>query len=125
MTHVNAGAIAAQTDVITMVGKTWTFTQTGCLGVSLDENIEMITDSVAFLKGEGREVIYDAEHFFDGWKANSDYAARTIVAAAQAGASLIVCCDTNGGTLPEEIVSTRSRRKPPSKRQGSALHSPP
>lgn len=97
--------IAAQTEVITMVGKTWDFHATDVLGVSLDENIEMITDSVAFLKGEGREVIYDAEHFFDGWKANSDYAARTIVAAAQAGASLIVCCDTNGGTLPEEIVS--------------------
>ena len=65
----------------------------------------MIRDTVAYLRGEGREVIYDAEHFFDGWKANSDYAAKTIQAAAEAGASIIVMCDTNGGTMPEEVAT--------------------
>jgi 2-isopropylmalate synthase len=96
--------VGAETEVVTLVGKTWDFHATDVLGVSLDENISMITDSVEFLVGQDRQVIYDAEHFFDGWKANADYAAQTIVSAAQAGASLIVCCDTNGGTLPEEVV---------------------
>ena len=75
------------------------------LGVSLEENLAMIRETVAYLCGEGREVIYDAEHFFDGWKANPEYAAQTIQAAAEAGASTIVMCDTNGGTLPEEIAA--------------------
>ena len=63
----------------------------------------MIEDSLALMKAEGREVIYDAEHFFDGWKANPEYAAKTIQHAAEAGASAIVFCDTNGGTMPAEI----------------------
>ncbi len=96
--------VAAETPVVTVVGKTWDFHVTDVLRVSLEENLDMIHDSVAFLVGQGREVIYDAEHFFDGWKANSDYAAKTIAAAAAAGASLIVCCDTNGGSMPEEVA---------------------
>lgn len=88
---------------ITIVGKTWDFHVTEVLRVSLDENVDMIGDSLALMVAEGREVIYDAEHFFDGWKANPDYAAQTIQAAAQAGASTIVFCDTNGGTMPNEI----------------------
>ena len=96
---VNSGAPAC-----TVVGKTWDFHVTDVLRVSLEENIAMIKDSVAFLAGEGREVIYDAEHFFDGWKANPDYARKTVLAAAGAGASIIVCCDTNGGSMPEEVA---------------------
>ncbi|MEE3366783.1 MAG: citramalate synthase, partial [Planctomycetota bacterium] len=91
--------------VCTVVGKTWDLHVSEVLRVDLDENLAMLTDSVAFLAGEGREVIYDAEHFFDGWAANPDYALQTIVAAAEAGARTIVLCDTNGGRLPEDIVA--------------------
>ena len=95
----------SQAPVITIVGKTSDFHATEVLGVSLEENLEMIRDTVAFLVGEGRQVIYDAEHFFDGWKANNDYAVKTIQAAAEAGASIVVMCDTNGGSLPEEVAA--------------------
>ena len=95
----------AHTPVVTIVGKTSDFHATDVLGVSLEENLAMIRDTVAFLRDAGREVIYDAEHFFDGWKANTEYAAQTIRAAAEAGALRIVMCDTNGGTLPEEIAA--------------------
>ena len=95
--------MAAETPVITVVGKTWDFHATDVLRVSLEENLDMIRDSVEFLVSQGREVIYDAEHFFDGWKANAEYAAQTIQAAADGGASMVVCCDTNGGSMPEEI----------------------
>lgn len=88
---------------ITIVGKTWDFHVTEVLRVSLDENLAMISDSLKLMHDEGREVIYDAEHFFDGWKANPEYAAQTIRTAAKAGAGSIVFCDTNGGTMPEEI----------------------
>jgi 2-isopropylmalate synthase len=93
----------SQAPVCTVVGKTWNFHVTDVLRVSLEENLAMIRDSVAFLVAEGREVIYDAEHFFDGWKANPEYAAQSILAAAEAGARLVVCCDTNGGSLPEDV----------------------
>ena len=89
--------------VCTVVGKSWGLHVTEVLRVELDENLAMLADSVAFLVGEGREVIYDAEHFFDGWAADPDYALKTISAAAAAGARSIVLCDTNGGQLPEEI----------------------
>ena len=69
----------------------------------MEENLQLIADSVGYLATAGRELIYDAEHFFDGWKNNPDYAAQTIRAAAQAGAKLVVLCDTNGGSMPEEI----------------------
>ena len=94
----------ANTPVVTIVGKTHDFHVTDVLGVSLDENLAMIRETVAFFRAAGREVIYDAEHFFDGWRANPEYAAKTIQAAAAAGAARIVMCDTNGGTLPEEIA---------------------
>ncbi len=97
--------VESRAPVVTIVGKTSDFHVTTVLGVSLEENLAMIRETVAFLRGEGREVIYDAEHFFDGWKANPEYAAKTIQAAAEAGASIIVMCDTNGGTLPEEIAA--------------------
>lgn len=95
---LNSGA-----PVCTVVGKTWDFHAREVLRVSLEENLAMIHDSVGFLAQAGREVLYDAEHFFDGWKANPDYARQTILAAAKSGARMIVLCDTNGGTLPEEI----------------------
>jgi 2-isopropylmalate synthase len=90
--------------VVTLVGKSWDFHVADILRVSLAENIAMIRDSVEYLVQRGREVVYDAEHFFDGWKANPQYAAETIQAAARAGAQTIVLCDTNGGSLPEEIA---------------------
>jgi 2-isopropylmalate synthase len=95
----------SQAPVITIVGKTSDFHATEVLGVSLEENLAMIRETVAYLREQGREVIYDAEHFFDGWKANPEYAAKTIQAAAEAGASIIVMCDTNGGTMPEEVAA--------------------
>lgn len=88
---------------ITIVGKTWDFHVTEVLRVTLGENLAMIEDSLALMHAEGREVIYDAEHFFDGWKANPEYAVQTITTAAQAGAGAIVFCDTNGGTMPNEV----------------------
>jgi 2-isopropylmalate synthase len=96
--------VEARAPVCTVVGKTWDFHAKEVLRVSLEENLAMIGESVAFLKSQVPEVIYDAEHFFDGWKANPKYAAQTIRAAAQAGAKLVVACDTNGGTLPEDVA---------------------
>ena len=102
----------SQAPVCTLVGKTWDFHVKEVLRVSPDENLAMIADSVGFLTEAGREVFYDAEHFFDGWTANPEFAAQTIQAAAQAGAKLVILCDTNGGTLPEEIAKlTRAAAK--------------
>ncbi len=91
--------------VATIFGKSWDFHVTTALQTTLEENIAMIADSVSFLKECGLEVIYDAEHFFDGYKHNSEYALNTIRAAERAGASWVVLCDTNGGSLPGEITS--------------------
>ena len=96
--------IGSKAPVITIVGKTWDLHVTEVLRVSLEENLAMISDSIGFAKSEGREVIYDAEHCFDGWRANAAYAVQTWKAAAAAGADMICMCDTNGGTLPEQIV---------------------
>jgi 2-isopropylmalate synthase len=90
--------------VITIVGKTSEFHVSEVLRVTLDENLAMIAETVEFLRGTGRKVIYDAEHFFDGWKANRAYALRTVQTAAAAGAELVVLCDTNGGSMPEEVA---------------------
>ncbi|MEX2188147.1 MAG: citramalate synthase [Pirellulales bacterium] len=100
--------IASQAPVITIVGKTSEFHVREVLGVSLEENLAMIGDTVRFLCEAGREVIYDAEHFFDGWKLNDAYALQTIEAAVAAGAKMVVLCDTNGGTMPE-FVADRTR----------------
>lgn len=98
--------VDSQARVITIVGKTWDMHVTQVLGATLDENLRMIQDSVRYCKSQPHvdEVIYDAEHFFDGFKANPEYALRTLVAALDGGASVLVLCDTNGGTLPEEIA---------------------
>jgi 2-isopropylmalate synthase len=95
--------LRSEAPVCTVVGKTWDFHVTQVLRVSLEENLAMIGESLEYLRRAGREVIYDAEHFFDGWKANPDYALQTVLAAQQAGASLVVLCDTNGGSLPGEV----------------------
>ena len=88
----------------TVVGKTWDFHVTEVLRVSLSENLDMIFESISYLRSKGCEVIYDAEHFFDGAIANPEFSARTLQAAKDAGAKMIVLCDTNGGTLPEKIA---------------------
>jgi 2-isopropylmalate synthase len=95
--------VQAQTPLITVVGKTWDYHATEVLRVSLDENLEMIGESVEFLAGNAG-VIYDAEHFFDGYLANPEYALKTLRAAAGGGAKIMALCDTNGGSLPEQIA---------------------
>jgi len=90
--------------VATIVGKSWDFHVTHVLETTLPENLAMIADTIAFLRSRVEEVIYDAEHFFDGFRANRDYALATLRAAADGGAHWIVLCDTNGGTLPVELV---------------------
>ena len=97
--------LEAETPVVTIFGKSWLLHVEKVLRTTPTENLRMIADSVAFLKKEGREVIYDAEHFFDGYSADSDYALRTLEAAAEAGADYLVLCDTNGGRLPSEIAT--------------------
>lgn len=94
----------ARTPVVTIVGKTWLLHVTEVLGVSPEENLAMIAETVAHLKANGREVFYDAEHFFDSYKDDPEYSIRTVLAAKDVGADLVVLCDTNGGSLPSEIL---------------------
>ena len=93
----------AETKVITLFGKSWSLHVTDALGISLATNLELIGDSVAHLRSKQRRVFYDAEHFFDGYKTNPDYALDTIRRAVAAGAERVILCDTNGGTMPWEI----------------------
>ncbi|MBU1077970.1 MAG: citramalate synthase [Spirochaetes bacterium] len=105
--------IESKTPVVCIFGKTWDFHVKEALKISLDKNLEMIGDSVRYLKSKNREVIYDAEHFFDGYKNNPEYAIKTLEAAASAGADNISLCDTNGGTLTfdlEEMIREVTRR---------------
>lgn len=102
---VNMRALVdARTPAVCIFGKSWPLHVTQVLGTTLDENLAMIRDSVAFLKAAGREVIYDAEHFFDGYRADRGYALAALSAAAEAGADWICLCDTNGGTLPSDLA---------------------
>jgi 2-isopropylmalate synthase len=94
----------AQTPAVTIVGKTSEIQVVKVLGVSLEENQQMISDTVKLMCSAGRQVIYDAEHFFDAFRANPEHALQTLRAAEEAGASVLVLCDTNGGTLPEFIA---------------------
>jgi len=96
--------VEAGPPVVTIFGKSWDLHVTHALGTTLDENVAMIGDSVAYLLKHFEEVIYDAEHFFDGFKKNREYALKTLRAAEAAGAHCLVLCDTNGGGLPHEIV---------------------
>jgi 2-isopropylmalate synthase len=97
--------LATDTDTVAIFGKSWDLHVDEILDISQDENLAMIHDSVDYLKSKGKEVIYDAEHFFDGYKNNPCYASGSIKTAFQAGADMVVLCDTNGGTLPHEITS--------------------
>lgn len=101
--------LATQTKVITIFGKSWDFHAREVLKVSLAENLQLIEDSIAYLRQNDREVIFDAEHFYDGYRANPDYAIATLKAAARGGAHCIVLCDTNGGTLPMEAIEILNR----------------
>jgi len=93
----------AGTDWITLFGKTWDLHVTEALGITLDQNLEIISDSIQHLKSKGKRVFYDAEHFFDGYLSQPDYALKTLAAARDAGAECLILCDTNGGMMPWEI----------------------
>ena len=95
--------LKAETPVFTIFGKTWDMHVAESLDTTLEENLEMIRSTIEYLKPRGDEVIYDAEHYFDGFRANPDYAVKTIMVAAEAGADWIVLCDTNGGSIPQQI----------------------
>lgn len=98
--------LEAETPVVTLVGKTTSHQVTHVLGVSLEENLSMISESVKLMVDQGRQVVYDAEHFFDGYRLNPDYALLTLKAAREAGADVLVLCDTNGGSMPEHVAQT-------------------
>ncbi len=95
--------LACNTTAATLVGKAWDLHVTEVLGCSLDENLLICAESVRYLKGRGIETIFDAEHFFDGYQANPEYAMKVLTAAAEAGADVLVLCDTNGGSLPAQV----------------------
>src|SRR5579883_2945477 len=105
--------VAAGTPAVSIFGKSWDLHVHRALGISEEENLRLIEDTVSYLKSHGKEVIYDAEHFFDGYRANSAFALRTLEAAKKAGADVLCLCDTNGGSLPQavaEIVADVRRR---------------
>jgi 2-isopropylmalate synthase len=103
--------LEAATDIITIFGKSWRLHVTDVLRTPLAENLKIIEESVRFLKRKNKEIIYDAEHFFDGFKDNPDYALETLKSAFRGGADCIVLCDTNGGTLPSEVASITKKVK--------------
>ncbi len=105
--------LQAGTATVTIFGKSWPLHVERALGITLEENRKIISETVAYLKAHGKEVIYDAEHFFDGYAADSAYALSTLEAAQEAGADVVVLCDTNGGSLPEFIMAatTEARRR--------------
>ncbi len=98
-----AALLAAETPAVSIFGKSWDFHAHRALGVTEEENLDLIAGTIAYLKRNGREVVYDAEHFFDGYKANALFALRTLEAAKNAGADVLCLCDTNGGTLPGQL----------------------
>ncbi|MBO8129144.1 MAG: citramalate synthase [Peptococcaceae bacterium] len=98
-----AAILESKVQVATIFGKAWDFHVKRALQTTLEENLHMIRDTISYLKQQGLEVIFDAEHFFDGYKANPEYALATVVAAQESGAGTVVLCDTNGGSLPNEI----------------------
>lgn len=109
---------------ITIVGKTWDFHVTNALNIELDDNLKLIADSVQYLKSQVNEVIFDAEHFFDGYKANAEYSLKCLQTAHNAGANWVALCDTNGGTLPFEIetIITEIKTKFPKINLGIHCH---
>ena len=112
--HVNSRAeedsnlralVEAKIRVVTIVGKAWDKQVTRVLETTLEENLSMVADSISYLKSKGLRVFFDAEHFFDGYKDSPEYALQVVTAAAKAGAECVVLCDTNGGSLPQQIVT--------------------
>ena len=103
--HNLQALIEAKTSTVTIFGKSWDFHVHDALKTTLEENLSMIEESIVYLKSLGREVLFDAEHFFDGYKANPGYALDTITAAASGGADVIILCDTNGGLMPWELTA--------------------
>lgn len=95
--------LSSEANTIAVFGKSWDFHVTDIINTSLEENIDMISDTIGYLASQKKEVIFDAEHFFDGFKANEDYALKTLEAAKNAGAVCLCLCDTNGGCFPEEV----------------------
>ncbi len=116
-----AALLAANTEVLTIFGKSWDFHVSTALKITLAHNCELIRTSVAWLKSAGRQVIYDAEHFFDGFAANPDYALATLRAAEEGGADLIVLCDTNGGSLTS-LVTKGVRKAQATVRTALGIH---
>src|SRR4051812_19630677 len=100
--------VAAETPVVTIFGKSWLLHVTEVLGATPQQNLDMVSDSVGFVVDHGREAVYDAEHFFDGYRADRDYALATLRAAREAGARTLVLCDTNGGTLTDDLLAILS-----------------
>lgn len=98
-----AAILACKAQTATLVGKAWDMQVKAVLGCSLDENLQLCADSVAYLKKRGIEIIFDAEHFFNGFKENREYAMKVLSAAVDAGADVLVLCDTNGGSMPDQI----------------------
>jgi len=96
--------LSAKTVAVAIFGKSWDYQVTDILRTTLDENLSMIGDTIAYLKQQGKEVVFDAEHFFDGYKANPEYAMKTLQVAADAGVDVLCLCDTNGGTFPNEVL---------------------
>jgi 2-isopropylmalate synthase len=99
-----AALIAAETPIVTLVGKSWTLHVDEALRTTRAENVAMVADSIAYMAAAGRRVVFDAEHFFDGYRADRDYALEVLAAAAEAGADTVALCDTNGGTLPDDVA---------------------
>jgi len=100
-----AALLAAETPIVTLVGKAWTLHVDEALRTTREENLAMVAESVAFMAAAGRRVVFDAEHFFDGYRADRGYALEVLAAAAQAGADTLALCDTNGGTLPDDVAA--------------------
>ena len=101
--------LSANTPVVTIFGKSWDFQVTEILRTTMQENLDMISDTVRFFKEKGKEVVFDSEHFFDGYQANADYAMQTLKAAADAGADSICLCDTKGGSFPTRIFDLTAK----------------
>src|ERR1700719_672414 len=95
--------LEAATPAVSIFGKSWDLHTQRALGITEEENLKLISETVRFLKDHGKEVVYDAEHFFDGYHASRDFALRTLEAAAKAGADVLVLCDTNGGTVTSRL----------------------
>jgi hypothetical protein len=116
-----AGLLAARTEVVCLVGKSWGYHVDEALGVPRDTNLAMVRDSVEHLVANGRRVLFDAEHFFDGYRRDRDYALEVVATAADAGAEAVVLCDTNGGTMPWEVAASSGARRRARRRGRPAL----